>query len=288
MPNDPCWCGSGKKFKKCHKIGNAESNSVLSEYIKQGFSIPSAQLIKTKEKIEMIRESGKITSGILDMLTDRVKEGVSTLEIDEWVASYTKKHGGIAAPLNYNGFPKHCCTSINNVICHGIPTKSDILQNGDIINIDITTILNGYFADSSRMYTVGDISAEAQSLIDVAKECLVIGMEEVKPFERLYNIGDKIELHANKHGYSVVRDLCGHGIGEVFHEDPEIVHYTMRGKGMIMLPGMVFTIEPMINIGTHKCKFLDDGWTVLTQDGKLSAQWEHTIYVTDNGYEILT
>lgn len=288
MPNDPCWCGSGKKFKKCHKNGNAESDSMLSEYIKQGFSIPSAKLIKSKEKIEMIRESGKITSGILDMLTDRVKEGVSTLEIDEWVASYTKKHGGIAAPLNYNGFPKHCCTSINNVICHGIPTKSDILKNGDIINIDITTILNGYFADSSRMYSVGDVSAEAQTLIDVAKECMIIGMEEVKPFERLYNIGDKIELHANKHGYSVVRDLCGHGIGEAFHEDPEIVHYTMRGKGMIMLPGMVFTIEPMLNIGTHKCKYLDDGWTVLTQDGKLSAQWEHTIYVTDNGYEILT
>lgn len=288
MPNDPCWCGSGKKFKKCHKTGEPETPSVYSEYTKQGFTLPSVKLIKTKEKIEAIRESGKITSGILDMLTDRVKEGVSTLEIDEWVAAYTKKHGGIAAPLNYKGFPKHCCTSINNVICHGIPKQSDVLKNGDIINIDITTIYKGFYADSSRMYTIGTISPDAQRLVDVAKECLLIGMDEVKPFARLFNIGDKIEAHANKHGYGVVRDLCGHGIGEEFHQDPEVVHYTMKGKGMIMLPGMVFTVEPMINAGTHKCKYLDDGWTVITQDGKLSAQWEHTICVTDNGYDVLT
>jgi len=284
LPNDPCWCGSGKKYKKCHK--NIDNRYL--EFEKQGFKIPSATLLRSPQEVEKLKESGKVTRGILDMLEDRIKAGVSTLEIDEWVATYTKKHKGIAAPLNYKGFPKSCCTSINNVICHGIPSEKDILKDGDIINVDITTILDGWYADSSRMYTIGSISEQAQRIVDVAKECLEIGMDEVKPYTRLNNIGDKIEAHANKHGFSVVRDLCGHGIGKEFHQDPEVVHYAQKSKGMLMIPGMVFTIEPMINEGVYKCKYLDDGWTVQTADGKLSAQWEHTIHVTENGYEILT
>jgi methionyl aminopeptidase len=288
LPNDPCWCGSGIKLKKCHKTEEAKDDT-LSSLVKQGYKLPHKNLIKSAEQINKLREAGKVTRGILDMLQDRIKPGVSTLEIDEWVSGFTKKAGAIPAPLNYKGFPKSCCTSINNVICHGIPAANDILADGDIINVDITSILNGYYADSSRMYCIGQISAQAQKLVDVAKECLYIGMNEVKPYARLYNIGDRIEEHANKNGFSVVRDLCGHGIGEEFHQDPEIVHYTQRNKkGLILMPGMVFTIEPMINEGVYRCNYSKDGWTVLTADGKLSAQWEHTIAVTETGYEILT
>lgn len=284
QPNDQCWCGSGQKYKKCHK----EADEKYDIYRKQGFAIPRHSIIRKPFEIDGIREAGKLVRATFEMLSDKIVAGVSTEYINELVHKFTIDHGAVPAPLNYKGFPKSCCTSINNVICHGIPSKSAILKEGDIINVDITSILNGYYADSSQMFTIGQISDRAQKLIDVAKECLYIGIDEVKPLKPVNNIGRKIEPHANKHGYSVVRDLCGHGIGLKFHEDPEVVHYADKSKGMLMLPGMVFTIEPMINEGTYSCKTLDDDWTVVTADGKLSAQWEHTIVVTETGYEIIT
>lgn len=284
-PNDPCWCGSGIKFKKCHK----KFDLITEPFRKQGFVIFPQRLLKSKEDIEGIKAAGRITKGILTMLESEVREGISTQKIDDLVREYTFDHGAIPAPLNYKGFPKSCCTSINECVCHGIPDEKRILQHGDIINIDITSILNGYYADSSRMYAIGAISPEAEQLVRVAQECLRIGIEQVKPYTRLNNIGDAIEEHALAHGYSIVRDLCGHGIGKEFHEEPEIVHYAQpKRKGVLMIPGMTFTIEPMVNEGTYKCNFLSDGWTVETADKKLSAQWEHTLVVTDDGYEILT
>ena len=284
-PNDACWCGSGKKYKKCHRTFDIETD----KYRREGYMILPTKRLKSAQDIEGIRASGVITRGILDMITSEVKEGISTQRIDDLVYQYTKDHGGIPAPLNYHGYPKSCCTSINECVCHGIPSPKRILKNGDIINIDVTTILNGYYADSSRMYLVGDVKPEAKQIVDVALECLNIGIEQVKPYTRLNNIGDAIDIYANKFGYSIVRDLCGHGIGKEFHEDPEVVHYAQpKKKGVLLVPGMVFTIEPMVNEGTYKCNFLDDGWTVETADKKLSAQWEHTLVVTDTGYEILT
>lgn len=284
-PNAPCYCGSGRKYKKCHKLIDEKTEA----FRREGYQIFPAKKVLTAQDIEGVRAAGVITRGILNMLEHEVKEGISTQRIDDLVSSYTADHGAIAATLNYNGFPKSCCVSINEVVCHGIPSKDTIIKNGDIVNVDITTILNGYFADSSRMYCIGEVSNESQRLVDVALECLNIGLEQVKPYTRLNNIGDAIEAHANKNGYSIVRDLCGHGIGKSFHEDPEVVHYAQpKKKGVIMVPGMVFTIEPMVNQGTYKCKFLKDGWTVETADKKLSAQWEHTLVVTNDGYEILT
>lgn len=284
-PNDPCYCGSGRKYKKCHKLIDEKTEV----FRREGYQIFPAKKLLSAHDIEGIRASGVVTRGILDMLTSEIQEGISTQRIDDLVQAYIADHGATSATLNYNGFPKSCCTSINEVVCHGIPSKDKIVKNGDIINVDITTILNGYFADSSRMYCVGEISAEAQRLVDVALECLHIGLEQVKPYTRLNNIGDAIEAHAIKNGYSIVRDLCGHGIGKSFHEDPEVVHYAQpKKKGVMLVPGMVFTIEPMVNQGIYKCKFLKDGWTVETADKKLSAQWEHTIVVTNEGYEILT
>ena len=284
-PNDPCYCGSGRKYKKCHRIIDEKTENLRRE----GYQIFPAKKVLTAADIEGVKTSGVVTRGILEMLESEIKEGISTQRIDDLVNTYTKDHGATSGTLNYKGFPKSCCVSINEVVCHGIPSKDRIVKHGDILNVDITTILNGYYSDSSRMYCIGEISAEAQRLVNVALECLNIGIEQVKPYARLNNIGDAVEAHANKNGYSIVRDLCGHGIGKVFHEDPEVMHYAQpKKKGVIMVPGMVFTIEPMVNQGIYKCKFLKDGWTVETADKKLSAQWEHTLVVTHDGYEILT
>ncbi|HOS84445.1 MAG TPA: type I methionyl aminopeptidase [Bacteroidales bacterium] len=283
--NDPCWCGSGKKYKKCHRTFDMETE----KYRREGYIILPQKILKNAHDIEGIKAAGVITRGILDMMAGEVKEGMSTQKIDDLVYEYTKDHGGIPATLNYHGYPKSCCTSINEVVCHGIPSADRFLKHGDIVNIDITTILDGYFADSSRMYCIGDVSDEAKQLVDVSQQCLQVGIDQVKPYTRLNNIGDAIDTYANRFGYSIVRDLCGHGIGKEFHEDPEVVHYAQpKKKGVLMVPGMVFTIEPMVNQGTYKCNFLKDGWTVETQDKKLSAQWEHTLVVTESGYEILT
>ena len=223
------------------------------------------------------------------MVQNEITEGVTTEHLDNLVREFTYDHGGIPACLNYEGFPKSCCISINEVVCHGIPSPNTVVKNGDIVNVDCTTILDGYYGDSSRMYCVGEIAPNARKLVDVAKECLEIGLRQVKPYGRLNDIGDAIEPFAKENGFSIVRDLCGHGIGRTFHDEPEVVHYAQtRQRGVLMVPGMVFTIEPMVNEGTWKCKFLRDGWTVITGDKKLSAQWEHTLVVTETGYEILT
>lgn len=252
----------------------------------EGFIIPPENVIKTKEQIQGIKESGKLTNSILDMVGEKIKEGVTTEEINQWVHEYTVIRGAIPAPLNYKGFPKSVCTSINEVICHGIP-ENRALKNGDMINVDVTTILNGYYSDASRMYIIGEASEEAKRLVKTAKDCLLLGIEQVKPYTSLNNVGNAIEEHANKMGYSVVRDLGGHGVGIHFHEFPHVDHFKRNDKGVLLVPGMTFTIEPMINAGSYQCEFLEDEWTVVTKDGSLSAQWEHTLVVTHEGVEIL-
>lgn len=255
----------------------------------KGHLVPSRKLIKTPEQIEGIRKSGIINTGVLDLVAREIHAGMSTAEIDKLVYDYTVSHGAIPAPLNYEGFPKSVCTSINEVVCHGIPSEEEILEEGDIINVDVSTILDGYYSDASRMFIIGETTPEKKKLVDVAKECLEIGMQAARPFGFVGDIGHAIEKHAKKNGFSVVRDLCGHGVGLEFHEEPDVEHFGRKGTGMLLVPGMVFTIEPMINMGTYEV-FVDeeDGWTVVTEDELPSAQWEHTFLMTESGLEILT
>ncbi len=266
-----------------------ERDEIILDYQSKGYLVPTRDLIKTEEQIDGIRQAGKVTIGVLDMVANEIKEGVSTEHINKLVHEYTLDHGAIPAPLNYEGFPKSVCTSINDVVCHGIPCDEEILLDGDIINVDVTSILNGYYADASRMYTVGVVHPECKRLVDVAKECRDIGAQITKPYTFVGDMAKAITKHAHENGYTVVRELCGHGVGNAFHEDPEVDHYGLRGKsGMLLVPGMVFTIEPMINMGKRDV-FIDedDGWTVCTEDGMPSAQWEHTYLLTEHGLEIL-
>lgn len=256
----------------------------------QGCLVPDRKLIKTAEQIEGIRRSGVVNTGVLDLVAQEIHPGMTTLEIDKLVYDYTVAHGAIPAPLNYEGFPKSVCTSINEVVCHGIPNEFDVLEEGDIVNVDVSTILDGYYSDASRMFVIGGkTTPEKQKLVDVARECLEIGMEAAKPYSFVGDIGHAIAQHAHKNGFSVVRDLCGHGVGLEFHEEPDVLHYGKKRTGMLLVPGMVFTIEPMINMGDWRV-FVDeeDGWTVVTEDELPSAQWEHTFVMTDHGLEILT
>lgn len=255
----------------------------------RGELVPTRNLIKSPEQIEGIRRSGAINTGVLDLVEREIRAGMSTNDIDKLVYEYTTDHGAIPAPLNYEGFPKSVCTSINEVVCHGIPSEFEILEEGDIINVDVSTILDGYYSDASRMFIIGQTTPEKEKLVRVTKECLTIGAEAAKPWGFVGDIGRAIEKHAKKNGFSVVRDLCGHGVGLEFHEDPEVNHYNTRHKGMLLVPGMVFTIEPMINMGV-KDVFIDeeDGWTVVTEDELPSAQWEHTFVMTEKGLDILT
>ena len=255
-------------------------------YQDRGHLVPTRELIKTPEQIEGIRRSGIINTGVLDLVEKEIHAGMSTLEIDKLVYDYTISHGGIPATLGYEGFPKSCCTSINEVVCHGIPNEFDILEEGDIINVDCTTILDGYYADASRMFIIGKTTPKKEKLVQVTRECLEIGMEAAKPFGFIGDIGHAIEKHAKKNGFSVVRDLCGHGVGVEFHEEPDVEHFGKKGTGMLLVPGMVFTIEPMINAGTWEV-FIDeeDGWTVVTEDELPSAQWE--CYLITDGTDYL-
>lgn len=257
----------------------------------KGKEVPTRDLIKTPEQIEGIRRAGVLNTAVLDEVARLIHEGMSTLEIDEIVYKYTTEHGGTPAPLNYEGFPKSVCTSINEVVCHGIPKAEDILQEGDIINVDCTTILDGYFADASRMFIIGKTTPEKEQLVRVAKECLEIGMETAKPYCFVGDIGNAIDKHARRYHYGIVRDLCGHGVGNAFHEEPDVAHYGKKGSGMLLVPGMVFTIEPMVNMGTWRV-FIDSddpyGWEVISEDEQPSAQWEHTFLMTETGVEILT
>ena len=264
------------------KIMHLENHCVL---------VPTRQLVKTPEQIEGIRRSGVVNTGVLDLIEKEIHEGMSTLEIDKLCREYCEAHGAIPACLNYEGFPMSVCTSINEVVCHGIPKATDILEEGDIINVDFTTILDGYYADASRMFIIGETTPEKKQLVEVTKECLEIGMEAAKPWGFVGEIGKAIEKHAKKYHYGVVRDLCGHGVGLKFHEEPEVCHFAQKHPGMLLVPGMVFTIEPMINMGTWEV-FIDAddpyGWEVITEDEKPSAQWEHTLLMTEHGVEILS
>ncbi len=266
-----------------------EMDKKILYYQNKGCLVPTRKLIKTPEQIEGIRRSGVINTGVLDLVEENIHAGMSTAEIDKMVYDYTVSHGAIPAPLNYEGFPKSVCTSINEVVCHGIPSEDEILEEGDIINVDVSTILDGYYSDASRMFIIGKTTPEKEKLVRVAKECLQVGMEAAKPYCFVGDIGNAIEKHARKNGFSIVRDLCGHGVGLEFHEEPDVEHFGKKSTGMLLVPGMVFTIEPMVNMGTWEV-FIDeeDGWTVVTEDELPSAQWEHTFLMTDNGLEILT
>lgn len=244
--------------------------------------------IKTPQDIEKMRIAGRLAAEVLEMLDEHVQVGVTTETLNQICHDYiVNVQKAIPAPLNYNGFPKSICTSVNHVVCHGIPNDKP-LKDGDIINIDITVIKDGYYGDTSKMYLVGNAPEWAQRLCRVTQECLYKAIELVRPGTRLGDIGAVIQQHAEKNGYSVVRDFCGHGIGTVFHEEPQVLHYGKAGTGLELKEGMTFTIEPMINLGRHETRILGDGWTAITKDRKLSAQWEHTLAVTADGYEIFT
>lgn len=282
--NDLCWCGSHKKYKSCHLAFDEK----ISSYATKGVLVPSHKMIKTINQIEGIRKAGVINTKILDMVTDYIKEGMTTEEINTFVHNTTINLGGIPAPLDFEGYPKSICTSINNQVCHGIPEENVILKNGDIINVDVSTIIEGYYADSSRMFSIGDISDDRKKLMQIAKECLDLGLEQAKPWGHLGDIGEAINEHAKKNGYSIVREIGGHGVGVDFHEEPWVSHIGTRGTGMLLVPGMTFTIEPMVNVGVPNV-YQDEsnGWTIYTEDGEDSAQWEYTILITETGAEIL-
>lgn len=245
--------------------------------------------LKTPAEIDKMRVAGQLAAEVLEMIEEHVKPGISTGELDKICHDYiVNKQNAIPAPLNYRGFPKSICTSVNQVICHGIPSDKKTLKNGDIVNIDVTVIKDGWHGDTSRMYFVGTVPDHAKRLCKITQECTYKAIELVKPGLRLGDIGHIIQQHAEKNHYSVVRDYCGHGIGKIFHEDPQVLHYGRPDTGLELKEGMTFTIEPMINVGTYKGKLKSDGWTVVTRDGRLSAQYEHTIAVTSDGFEVLT
>ncbi|GIX22613.1 MAG: methionine aminopeptidase [Gammaproteobacteria bacterium] len=244
--------------------------------------------IKTPEEIEKMRVAGRLAAATLEMIAPHVRPGVTTGELDELCHRYiVEELDAVPAPLNYRGFPKSICTSVNHQVCHGIPGDR-VLKSGDIVNIDVTVIKDGYHGDTSRMFLVGEVSRQAERLCRVARECMLEGIRLVRPGTRLGDIGHAIQRHAEKHGYSVVREYCGHGIGRGFHEDPQVLHYGEPGRGLELRPGMTFTIEPMINAGKRHVRLLADNWTVVTKDHSLSAQWEHTVLVTEDGVEVLT
>ena len=258
----------------------------------KGKLVPTRDMVRTPEQIEGIRVAGKLNTGCLDAVEAMIAPGISTQDIDDCVMQYCKDHDCHPSCLHYEGFPKAVCTSINEVVCHGIPKKEDILQPGDIVNVDMTLDYNGYFGDASRMFIIGGhTTPEKEQLVRVTKECLDLGAEAAKPWGFLGDIGHAIQKHAEKYGYGVVRDLCGHGVGLAMHEEPEVLHYGHKGTGMMLVPGMTFTIEPMINMGTWKVFSDADapyGWEVISGDEQPSAQWEHTFLMTDHGVEILS
>lgn len=244
--------------------------------------------IKTADDIAKMRIVGRLAADVLEMIGPYVKAGITTEELDQRCHDYiVNTQKAIPAPLNYQGFPKSICTSVNHQVCHGIPGPK-VLKDGDMINIDVTVLKDGYHGDTSKMFVVGKPSILADRLIKITQECLYLGIQHVKPGAHLGDIGAAIQKHAEKNRFSVVREYCGHGIGKIFHEPPNVLHYGSPGTGEILIPGMIFTIEPMINAGKRDVKLLPDGWTVVTKDHSLSAQWEHTILVTETGYEVLT
>lgn len=282
--NDPCWCGSGKKYKKCH----IDFDEKIEEFEVAGHIVPSHEILKNAEQIEKIKESAKINIAVLDYVAEHIKAGISTAEIDKWVYDITTKMGGVPAPLDFEGFPKSVCTSINNEVCHGIPSEDVIIKDGDIINVDVSTNLNGYFSDSSRMFCIGNVSEENRKLVEETKNAVYEGLKQVKPWGFLGDMGQAVNDYVKSKGYSVVREVGGHGIGLEFHEDPWVSYISKKGTEMLMVPGMIFTIEPMVNAGKPDI-FVDEdnGWTIYTEDNSMSAQWEIQVLVTEDGYEII-
>lgn len=283
--NEPCWCGSGKKYKACHQTFDEKIERFKSE----GHKVPPRKIIKTPNQIAGMQASAAINIAVLDYVGEHIQAGMATEEIDRMVYERTTAMGGIPAPLHYQGFPKSVCTSINDQVCHGIPSTEEILKEGDIVNVDCSTILNGYFSDSSRMFCIGEVSKEKKRLIKVAKECIQKGLEQVKPWGFLGDMGQAVHDHAYANGYTVVREIGGHGIGLEFHEDPWVSYVTPKGSEMLLVPGMIFTIEPMINEGSPDF-FVDEEneWTVYTEDDGLSAQVEYMVLITEDGAEVLT
>jgi methionyl aminopeptidase len=281
--NDPCTCGSGLKYKKCC-LGKDEARlpDLEEDYLRK-YGIH----LKKKSDIEGIRKAGQLVLDTLDLVESQITPGMRTDEINTLVHEYTINHGAIPAPLNYRGFPKSVCVSINEVICHGIPGKR-VIRDGDIVNVDITSILNGYYADANKTFFAGNPGPEARKIVAIARECLRRGISAVRPGNTLGDIGWRIQTYAEAQGCSVVREFVGHGVGFDFHEAPQVTHFGHKGAGITLIPGMVFTIEPMINLGQKELRVLDDNWTAITKDGSLSAQFEQTVLVTGDGYESLT
>lgn len=283
--NDACWCGSGKKYKKCH----ANEDERLQELYNDGKEVLVRSLLKTPKDIDGIKYSAEVNIGVLDYVGERIGPGVSTAQIDKWVYEYTVAHDAIPAPLNYEGFPKSVCTSVNDIVCHGIPSEDEVLKDGDIVNVDCSTIRNGYFSDSSRMFLIGDVSSERKKLVDVTHEAIQRGLAAVKPWGYLGDMAHAVQSYVEENGFSVVREFGGHGIGLEFHEDPFVGFVGEPGEGVVLAPGMCFTIEPMVNAGDYEIDMNDpNGWTVRTADGSDSAQWEVQLVVTDMGYELLS
>jgi methionyl aminopeptidase len=281
--NEPCPCGSGRKYKKCC-LGKKD---LPDEVIKQAYTQKYHILFKSEQDIEGIRRAGRLVLETLELVADIIKPGITTDRINALVHEVTLENKAVPAPLGYRGFPKSVCVSVNEVICHGIP-GSRVLQDGDIVNVDVTPILDGYYADASRMFFVGTPGADAEKIVHVARESLIRGMEMVRPGNTVGDIGWAIQRYAEAQGCSVVREFVGHGVGNQFHEPPQVPHFGRKGDGLQLLPGMVFTIEPMINLGKKELYILEDNWTAVTRDGSLSAQFEQTILVTEEGYESLT
>ena len=280
--NAPCPCGSGRKYKKCC-LGSAGKPENLKALYAEKYRIR----LKEAADIEGIRSAGRLTLDTLDLVESEIRPGITTDDINTLVHEFTIKHGAFPAPLNYRGFPKSVCASVNEVICHGIPGEQ-VLKDGDIVNVDITSILNGYYADVNKTFFVGTPGLEAKKIVRVAKKCLSNGMSMVKPGSTIGHIGWAIQKHAESQGCSVVREFVGHGVGFDFHEPPQVPHFGRKGEGISLIPGMVFTIEPMINLGKKELVILKDKWTAVTKDRSLSAQFEQTILVTDHGFESMT
>ncbi|EXG85451.1 methionine aminopeptidase, type I [Clostridium sp. ASBs410] len=282
--NDACWCGSGKKYKNCH----LPFDQKLENYAVMGDEVPEHYMIKTPAQIEGVRRAGIVNNRILDLVGEMIKSGISTEDINTLVHENTIKMGGIPATLNFEGYPKSVCISINEVVCHGIPDSNRILKDGDIVNVDATTIVDGFYADASRMFCVGNVSDEALRLVRVTKESVDLAVKEARAWGHLGDIGAAISEYIYANGFTVVREIGGHGVGVDFHEEPWVSHIGTRGTDMLLVPGMIFTIEPMVNAGKADVVQDDnDGWTIYTKDGSLSAQWEYTVLITEEGAEVL-
>ncbi len=280
-----CWCGSGLPYGECH----GPLDERIREFEEKGFTVPERELIKTPAQIEGIRKACAINTALLDLVEKEIRVGMTTEAIDKIVYDFTMSNGAVPAPLGFYGYPKSCCTSVNDQVCHGIPSERDILKSGDIVNVDVSTIYKGFYADASRMFMLGKADKKAKDLVAITKECLNLGIKAARGWGFLGDIGAAIAPFARKHGYSVVEEFGGHGVGNDFHEEPFVCHVGRKNTGMLLVPGMVLTIEPMINEGKKEI-FIDEknGWTVYTRDGSLSAQWENTILITEEGAEILT